>query len=131
MGCVGCRPLLMPEGSSPSGFLGWWRWRYAADARRGAVARRRANQAVSAFLPERVAVAPDRHPMAVVHQSMENRRRHYLIAKHLVPFLHRAFGADQHTALLVAAGDQLEQQVACRWFERQVVRCQLRRRAPT
>ena len=58
--------------------------------------------------------------MAVVHQSIEDRRRHHLIAKHLVPFLHRAVGADKHTALLVAAGDQLEEQVPRLGFERQV-----------
>ena len=58
--------------------------------------------------------------MAVVHQSIEDRRCHHLIAEHLVPFLHRAVGADQHTALFVAAGDQLEEQVPRLGFERQV-----------
>lgn len=59
--------------------------------------------------------------MAMVHQSIEDRRCHHLIAKHLVPlFLHQAVGAVQHTALLVAAGDQLEEQVPRLGFERQV-----------
>lgn len=107
-------------GSSPSDLLGWRRWRHAADARRGGAARMRAKQAGSAFLPEPVAVAPDRHHMAVVHQSIENRRCHHLIAEHLVPFLHWAVGADQHTALLVAAGDQLEEQVCRIGLQRQV-----------
>ncbi|MEA5415570.1 hypothetical protein VB757_10590 [Synechococcus sp. BA-132 BA5] len=58
--------------------------------------------------------------MAVVQQPIENGGCHHLIAEHLVPFLHGAFGADQHTALLVAVGDQLEEQVPCRRFQRQV-----------
>ena len=61
-------------------------------------------------------------------QAFENGGCHHLIAVgaafsegvHLVPFLHRAVGADQHTALLVAAGDQLEEQVPRLGFEGQV-----------
>jgi hypothetical protein len=49
--------------------------------------------------------------MAVVQQPREKRGSHHLIAEHLVPFLNRAVGADQHAGLLVAPGDQLEEQV--------------------
>jgi isopentenyl phosphate kinase len=58
--------------------------------------------------------------MAVVQQAIENRRRHHLVAEHLPPLLDGAVGADQHTALLVASGDQLEEQMSRLRLQRQV-----------
>ena len=70
--------------------------------------------------PQPVAVAADRHHVAVVQQPIENGGCHHLIAKDLVSLLYGAVGADQHAALLIPAGIQLEEQVPRRWFERQV-----------
>ncbi len=58
--------------------------------------------------------------MAVVQQPIKDRGRHHLIAKDLIPFFDGAIGADQHAALLVAAGDQLEKQVPSFRLQRQV-----------
>ena len=58
--------------------------------------------------------------MAVVQQPIEDGGRHHLITKHLVPLLNGAVGADQHAALLVTPGDQLEEQVPRLGFERQL-----------
>ena len=58
--------------------------------------------------------------MAVVQQPIKDCGGHHLVAEHLVPLLHGAVGADQHAALLVAEGDQLEEQVPRLGFERQV-----------
>lgn len=58
--------------------------------------------------------------MAVVEQPIEDGSGHHLVAEDLVPFLHRPVGADQHAALLVTPGDQLEEQVPGLGFKRQV-----------
>ena len=97
------------------GFRDWLRWLSSVIDAGGAVPalplrppRLRAEQSGSALLPQPVAVAADRHHVAVVQQAIEDRRRHHLIAEHLVRLLDRSVGADQHAALLIAAGDQLE-----------------------
>ena len=85
-------------------------------------------QATAALFFQPVAVAADRYDMAVVQQPIEDRRRHHLVAVgeafsegvHLIPLLHGAAGADQDAALLVAAGDQLEEQVPCLEFEGEI-----------
>jgi hypothetical protein len=58
--------------------------------------------------------------MAVVQQAIEDRRGDHLIAKHLAPFHDGAVGGDQDAAALLAAGNQLEEQVPRLGFERQV-----------
>jgi superfamily II DNA or RNA helicase len=122
----GCRVVVVGCGTGaawsgfPSDLLGWRRWRYAADARRGGAARLRAEQAAAPLLPQPVAVAPDRQHVAVVQQPIEDRRGDHLIAKHLAPLHDGAVGGDQHAAALVAAGDQLEEQVRRVRLQRQV-----------
>ena len=54
--------------------------------------------------------------MAVVQQPIEDRRGDHLIAKHLPPLHDEADGGDQHAAPLVAAGDQLKEQVGRDWL---------------
>ena len=58
--------------------------------------------------------------MAVVQQPVEDRGGDDRIAEHATPLGHRAVARDQHRAALVAATDELEEQVSGVGFERQV-----------
>jgi hypothetical protein len=56
----------------------------------------------------------------VVEQPIEDRGRHHRIAEHLAPFADRTIGSDQHAAALVAARDELEEEMRRVGLERQV-----------
>jgi len=58
--------------------------------------------------------------MAVVEQPIEDGGGHHLVTKHLTPLHDWAVGGDQYAAALVAAGDQLEEQMGGIGLQRQV-----------
>ena len=86
-----------------------------------------AEQSRSALLSQSVAVAADRHHVAVVQQPFENGGCHHLIAEgaafsegvHLVPLIDRPAVADR-TLPCSCRREQLDMQMPSRWFEGQV-----------
>jgi hypothetical protein len=55
-----------------------------------------------------------------MQQPIKDSRGNHLIAKHLAPLHDGTVGRDQHAAALIAAGDQLEEQVRRVRLKRQV-----------
>ncbi len=72
------------------------------------------------LLAQPVAIAANGQHVAVVQQAVQDGGRHDLVAQHRAPVAHGAIGGEQDAAALVAAADQLEQQVRRRGFERQI-----------
>ena len=58
--------------------------------------------------------------MAVMRQSVQQRRRHLDISKHLRPFCKAQIGRDHNAGALVEFGQQVKQQRAARLAKRQV-----------
>src|SRR5690606_12208896 len=68
-------------------------------------------KAGSALLPQAIAIAADREDLAVMEQAIEDRGRHHGIAEDAAPLADRAIAGDEHAAALVAARDELEEEV--------------------
>ena len=72
---------------------------------------RRLEQAGTALFAQPVAVAANGDDVAVVQQTIENGGRHHRIAEHGAPLANRAVAGEQQTAALVAARDELEEEM--------------------
>src|SRR5437879_12948534 len=72
---------------------------------------RRLDEARAALLAQAVAVAADRDDLAMVEQAIEDRRRHDGIAEHGSPLADRTIAGEQEAAALVAARDELEEEM--------------------
>jgi hypothetical protein len=58
--------------------------------------------------------------VAVVSQTVEQRRRHFGVAEHAWPFTEREIGCDDDRRALVEPADEVEQELAAGLSERQV-----------
>ena len=61
-------------------------------------------------LPHAVAVAADRHDVAVVDEPIDQRRRHHVVAEDLAPLFKAFVGRQHRRGVLVAARHQLKEQ---------------------
>ncbi len=77
-------------------------------------------KAGAALFAKPVAVAPDGDHRRMMKQAVQYRRGDHGVAKDGSPFSHRAVGGDQDRSLLVAPGDQLEEQVGGVSLERKI-----------
>ena len=74
----------------------------------------------AAFFAQAVTVAADRDHLAVMEEAIEDGGRHDRIAEYGAPFAHGAVTRNHQAAALVAARDELEEQVCCVGLERQI-----------
>src|SRR5690606_14137730 len=77
-------------------------------------------KAGAALLPKPVAVATDREHVAVVEQAVEDRGRDDRIAEDAAPFADRTVARDEQAPALVAARDELEEEMRSLGLEREV-----------
>ena len=72
------------------------------------------------MLAHAVAGALDLHDDGMMEQPVEQRSGDDGVAEHLAPFGEAAVGGEDHGALFVAGVDELEEQIAAAWRDRQV-----------
>ena len=80
----------------------------------------RTDEARAPFLAQAIAFPADGQHMAVVEQAVEDGGGHHRVAEDLAPLGDVAVAGDQQTATLVAARDELEEQVRGAGLEGQV-----------
>ena len=77
-------------------------------------------KATATLFAEPIAVSADGDDVAVVEQSIEDGGRDDGIAKDRAPFSHGPVGGHEHGAALIAAADELEEQMRGVGLERQI-----------
>src|SRR5712691_4845250 len=79
-----------------------------------------AKHAGLALHPEPIAIALNDHRVAVVQEPVEDRRSENVVAEDLAPLPDELVGGDEKAALLVAASDELEEEMRRSLLEGQI-----------